>query len=398
MPTEGLSPHRQEYTSPPHETKDIQLVLRVPALAVMEEVSTLIEKGVSVFEQVITVEFSTDENTVVLADYKYRDGSFRLIRKYDEYVNWPESVRFPLEMSDDLPPEDIPMGPDPDEEEAAIGEMPPAPPAPPAPPVVTKPTPTFTDPAAIKQWEVLTQYWRLKEQVEQADAYLQNPQVIGRNDEATQAQRRRLEIGKRNMAALLEKYPQFRGMPRPVEQHSADLATEEGREEARRVLREAKLPRVEEAKRVIATHKADAQVKLEQVAATAVRPPVTTLLSQLGEAQHKVQRLNNLGLFRQLQYGEQRHNNLVVLRSTRESLENMIRRFTPRPQVSQQLNREYVSMLQLVVEAAKKLEQGTQQNFLSRWWQKDQLKEQNQRIMRGLKQLENFTHQHPEFL
>lgn len=399
---------------PPRIRQDVEkkvepLVLAVvPDGIVRADIRNLERKGVSVHDSMITVEFPYGDNNLALADYEYVDGVYRLVRKYDASVYWPDRVAETPQPELFLPKEredqvkyGVPFLVK--SRERIVPKAPPVetPPAKVGPAVSTPPKRPSLQ--SEREWELLGRYWRLVAQVEDAQLNIDQAKITDRPQEIP-IQSRRLEIGQKNLEQFLGHHPEYRNLPKPMEIPKIDLSTVEGRERARTVLLTSDLPPAEVGKRVIATHTADAKIDLAHpglekgVGTSAIRPPLKTVLTDLKEAQYLVGRLNSLGLLSQLGQAERRHNNLLRLKSTRQSLEYMLKRFSPPPHVDPNLSRDFLSLIHGVVDAVKKLEQGTQKNFLSRWWSQNDLTEQNKKIVQGLKKLGQFIQEHREFV
>lgn len=399
----------------PYEFEHVVMVV-VPEGAIKADLQQLEKRGVKVHDQVVTVEYEYGDNNMALADYQFSDGAFRLVKKYDSNVHWPDvvaekskalewasiqadqttgGVPFLVKKKHEpisaLPSEDsrIPAPP-------SAPTPPSVPPTPPAPPE----RPSFE---SEREWELLERYWRLVGQIEDAQLKIEQAKITGRRQEIP-IQTRRLEIGQKNLQQFLGHHPEYTNLPKPLEVASIDVATVEGRRRAKVLLLDSDLPPVEAGKRIIAIEKAEAKIelhhpKLEQGVGTgAVRPPLKTVMTALKEAQYLVGRLNSLGLLSQLQHGDRRHNNLLRLKSTRQSLEYMLKRFSPPPHTESNLSRDFLSLVHGLVDAVKKLEEGTNKSFLSRWWSQNELTEQNKKIVQGLKKLEQFTQEHREFV
>ncbi|MEK7539830.1 MAG: hypothetical protein AAB558_01130 [Patescibacteria group bacterium] len=395
----------------PQEFEHVVMVV-VPEGAIQADLQQLEKRGVKVRDQVVTVEYEYGDNDMALADYQFSDGAFCLVKKYDSNVHWPDVVAEKSkaqEWAGDVPflvkkkPESISTIPS----EGSRSPEPPPPSPPPAPPPETPPAsptpPEWPSFESEREWELLQRYWRLVAQIEDAQLKIEQAKITERRQEIP-IQTRRLEIGQKNLQQFLVHHPEYTNLPKPLEVASIDLASVEGRRRAKALLLDSDLSPVEAGKRIIAIEKAGAKIelhhpKLEQgVGTSAVRPPLKTVMTDLKEAQYRVGRLNSLGLLSQLQHGDTRHNNLLRLKSTRQSLEYILKRFSPPPHADSSLSRDFLALLHGVVDAVKKVEQGTQKNFLSRWWSQNELIQQHRKIGQGLKKLEQFTQEHREFV
>lgn len=416
MRTEPFGPQPSRVTAEKKQAERVVLVV-VPEGVVRADIKNLAVKGVPVHDEVVTVEYSFGDNDMALADYTYADGVYRLVKKYDANVHWPETVaeaggrplQLPSERADQTkhgvpflvktptrgPSEFPPLPPITTVSPPPPVEVPPIPPPPPSP--VERPA--FE---TQREWDLLGRYWRLVAQIEDAQLKIEQAKVTGQEQEIP-IQSRRLEIGQKNLEQFLGHHPEYRDLPKPMEIPKVDLSTTEGRERARSLLLGSNLPPVEAGKRILATHKADAKIDLvhpvvdKGVGTSAVRPPLKTILTDLKEAQYLVGRLNSVGLFSQLQNAERRHNNLLRLKSTRQSLEYLLKRFSPPPHTEPNLSRDFLSLVHGLVDAVKKLEEGTGKGFLSRWWSQNELTEQNKKIVQGLKKLDQFMQEHRQF-
>lgn len=339
------------------------MVTSVTPALVLEDIQRLQTKGVDVRGKEVTVEFQYGDNDVALADYRFVDGVYYLSKVYDPGVHWPEEVREAGASSSGRPPDD----------------------------------------GSGRRRETLNQYERLRQQIENAQYSVEQAKLTDQ-PEVVEDQQRRLDIGRRNLKRLLREHPELATLPRPVEFPSINLATAEGRERGRQLVMESNIPTVEKGKRVVLMHTADAAVEIRHpglralpTARPIVRPPMRTAFEDLRLAQRDLQRMNNQGLFAQFGNSEARHNNLLRLQSTRRTLELLLKRFPTLPGVAAQDQKDVLGLIYSVIQASKKLEQGSQANFLSRFWNQQALRDESTKIIRGLKHIDQFIATHPGF-
>lgn len=362
---------------------------------VLKDLQTVKAKGVDIYNgKEVSLEFIHGDDEIALADYVFLNGAFHLVRAYEKDVVWPREFSEPTaQAGDNISAAD-------DDTSAQPPESPPPPSIPPARPVKTELT--YPDASAHRYSEALNQYEYLQRQIRQAQYNIEQAQLTGQSASQDE-QTRRLEIGQRNLERLLQQFPALTDLSRdtfpPV-----NLATAEGRERARKVIMDSDLASVEKGKRVVVLHKADASVETRHpaltpiTAKTASRPPMRMALTDLRDAQRDVQHLNNQGLLAQFGNSEQRHNNLLRLQSTRRTLELLLKRFPILPGVAQQEQKNLLGLIYSVIESSRKLEQGTNSNFLSRFWNQAALREESSKMTRGLKLIDQFIATHPGFI
>lgn len=397
---EGLHIGRPAAFRSPTESVRIPM-LEVPRGDVLKDLKSLKDKNVDVYSGVVTVEYVYGDDELALADYAFSDGAFRLVKAYERNVVWPREINEASAHDEGAPPPAAPPAP-PEPPPVAPPPAPPAaPPAPPTPPGPTRPK--SPDVGAVKRWEVLNQYDRLQQQIEQAGYNVEQAKLTGQPLVAEE-QQKRLEIGRKNLARLLKESPELAALPQLAETPPINLATATGRELARELVMESDLSNVEKGKRVVVLHKADAAVETRHPVRdlpsnkAVVRPPMRMAFEDLREAQRDVQRLNNQGLFAQFGNVEGRHNNLLRLQSTRRTLELLLRRFPILPGVEAQEQKDLLGLIYGVIEASRKLEQGTTANAFSRYWNQRALRDESTKIIRGLKQIDQFIAAHPGFI
>lgn len=355
------------------------MVITVTPAQVLEDIQSLRTKGVEVHGQEVSVEFVHGDNDIALADYRYVDGTYHLVRGYDAGVRWPETI---IEAGESSPA-------------AATAEPPAA--------AVQRPAP---DLRSVERWEHINQYYRLAAQIESAQENIEQARLTGQV-ELMAEQQKRLEIGRRSLQQFTARYPDLAGLPRQAESRRppVNLRTAEGRERGRELVMSSSLPAVEKGMRVVATHKADAAAEFRQsapesrpIGRVVVRPPMRTAFEDLRQAQQDIQKLNNQGVFSQLLHMESRHNQLLRLESTRRTLELLLKRFPILPGVDPTEQKQLLSVVYRIIQASKQLEQGTRANFLSRLWNQQTLRAEGKKITSGLEYIDRFLTKHPGFV
>lgn len=381
-------------SGPIPERKEVRLVTHVPELEVFKELIALRNK-VDIFTGPVTVEFIYGDDQIALADYQYAHGRFHFLKSYDLGIDWPDSVD--AEGIEKLPSVRV------NEDHPSIPAEPPPPPTPPGASPPPEPPPPTSEPKELVDWEVIDRFNRLVYQVDNAQKSIEVAKMTGQR-QAIPEQERRLEIGLTNLVKLLTRYSQLKGMPLPEGIRSLNMTKAADRAQAREWLLEVRtpsIPAVERGKRAVATLKADVAVELQQPVPetarmrSAVRPALRTTFSDLMTAQRDLQRMNNQSLFAQFQNAEARQNNLLRLRSTRSTLEAVLRRFQPAPGVSDRDTYDFLGLVNEVISASNRLEQGSQRNGFSRWWNQETLKADSLKIIRGLKAIDQFLSEHP---